>query len=431
MNQAAKQRIAVIGSGISGLASAYLLNRAHDVVLFEAGSYLGGHTNTVEVTLEGRTAPVDTGFLVFNEKTYPNLIALLAELGVGSYATDMSFGVSLDDGQLEWAGTNLDTVFAQRCNLLSPRFIGMLRDILRFNAAAPENLQACLQSRATLGQLLESGQYGAAFRDAYLLPMAAAIWSSSPKDILDFPAATFLRFCLNHALLQVNDRPQWQTVQGGGREYVRKIAATLGDIRLNSPVSRIERTPEGVLVHFAQQGVQQAELFDAVILATHAPQSLAMLADASDAERAVLAAVRYQPNTAVLHTDIKQLPQRRKVWSAWNYLGGAAVSGERPVCVSYLLNQLQNLPFETPVVVTLNPFTPPAPETVLAQFDYEHPVFDQAAIDAQAQLPAIQGLDRVWFAGAWTGYGFHEDGLKSALRVVADFGLLPDWAKVT
>ncbi|WP_348945297.1 FAD-dependent oxidoreductase [Chitinibacter sp. FCG-7] len=431
MNQAAKQRIAVIGSGISGLASAYFLSRAHEVVLFEAGSYLGGHTNTVEVTLEGRTAPVDTGFLVFNEKTYPNLIALLAELGVGSYATDMSFGVSLDDGRLEWAGTNLDTVFAQRCNLLSPRFIGMLRDILRFNAAAPENLQECLHSGATLGQLLESGQYGAAFRDAYLLPMAAAIWSSSPNDILDFPAATFLRFCLNHALLQVNDRPQWQTVQGGGREYVRQIAATLGDIRLNSPVSRIERTAEGVLVHFAQKGVQQAELFDAVILATHAPQSLAILADATEAERAVLGAVRYQPNTAVLHTDVKQLPQRRKVWSAWNYLGGAAVSGERPVCVSYLLNQLQNLPFETPVVVTLNPFTPPAPQTVLAQFDYEHPVFDQAAIDAQAQLPAIQGLDRVWFAGAWTGYGFHEDGLKSALRVVADFGLLPDWAKVT
>ncbi|QLI82855.1 FAD-dependent oxidoreductase [Chitinibacter fontanus] len=427
MSQKAKQRIAVIGSGISGLASAYFLSRAHEVVLFEAGNYLGGHTNTVEVTLEGQTAAVDTGFLVFNEKTYPNLIALLAELGVGSYATDMSFGVSLDDGRLEWAGTNLDTVFAQRSNLLSTRFIGMLRDILRFNAAASANLEACLQSGATLGQLLESGAYGAAFRDAYLLPMAAAIWSSSPNDILDFPAATFLRFCLNHALLQVNDRPQWQTVRGGGREYVRKIAATLSDVRLNTPVSRVERTADGVMVYSAQQ----AEQFDAVVFATHAPQTLAMLVDASEAERAVLSAVRYQANTAVLHTDIKQLPKRRKVWSAWNYLGGAAVSGERPVCVSYLLNQLQNLPFVTPVVVTLNPFAPPAAETVLAQFEYEHPVFDQAAIDAQARLPAIQGVDRVWFAGAWTGYGFHEDGLKSALRVVADFGLSPEWAQVT
>lgn len=427
MSEKAKQRIAVIGSGISGLASAYFLSRAHDVVLFEAGSYLGGHTNTVEVTVDEKTAAVDTGFLVFNEKTYPNLIALLAELGVASYGTDMSFGVSLDGGQLEWAGTNLDTVFAQRRNLLSPRFIGMLRDILRFNAAATDNLQVCLRSGATLGQLLESGHYGAAFRDAYILPMAAAIWSSSPKDILGFPAATFLRFCLNHALLQVNDRPQWQTVQGGGREYVRKIAATLSDIRLNCPVSRVDRNAVGVVVH----SQQQAEEFDAVVFATHAPQTLAMLADASDAERAVLSAVRYQANTAVLHTDVQQLPQRRKVWSAWNYLGGAAVSGERPVCVSYLLNQLQNLPFATPVMVTLNPFTPPAPETVLAQFEYEHPVFDQAAINAQAQLPDIQGRNRAWFAGAWTGYGFHEDGLKSALRVVADFGLAPDWAQVT
>lgn len=426
MNQNIKQRIAVIGAGISGLASAYFLQRAHDVVLFEAGNYLGGHTNTVDVTLEGQTAPVDTGFLVFNEKTYPNLIALFAELGVASYATDMSFGVSLNDGALEWAGTNLDTVFAQRRNLLSPSFISMLRDILRFNAAAQSNLALTMNNGATLAQLLETGGYGRPFRDAYLLPMAAAIWSSSPSDILDFPAATFLRFCINHALLQVNDRPKWQTVQGGGREYVAKIAATLSDIRLATPVLSVQRQAEGVLLTHAQG----SELFDAVVFATHAPQTLSILADASEQERAILGAVRYQPNTAVLHTDLKQLPKRRKVWSAWNYLGGEAVSGERPVCVSYLLNQLQSLPFETPVVVTLNPFSPPAAETVLAQFEYEHPVFDRAAISAQQQLTAIQGQDRVWYAGAWTGYGFHEDGLKSALRVVADFGLQPAWAKV-
>ncbi|MCB5195213.1 NAD(P)/FAD-dependent oxidoreductase [Deefgea salmonis] len=422
----ARQRIAVIGSGISGLASAYFLSRAHDVVLFEAGQYLGGHTNTVDITVEGLTHPVDTGFLVFNQATYPNLIALFAELGVNTYGTDMSFGVSLDGGELEWAGTNLDTVFAQRRRLLSPSFIGMLRDIFRFNAAAHENLAACLQSQATLGQLLASGNYGETFRDAYLLPMAAAIWSSSPNDILEFPASTFLRFCLNHALLQVNDRPQWQTVQGGAREYVRKIAATLTDIRLQTPVLHVERLADGVMVHTSMG----AEQFDAVVFATHAPDTLAILSDASEAETTLLSAVRYQANTAVLHTDPQQLPKLKKVWSAWNYLGGANIDGQRPVCVSYLLNQLQNLPFTTPVVVTLNPFTPPAPDTVLAQFEYQHPGFDHAAIAAQAQLQTIQGQNRTWFAGAWTGYGFHEDGLKSALRVARDFDLAPTWTSL-
>ncbi|WP_047391996.1 NAD(P)/FAD-dependent oxidoreductase [Chitinibacter sp. ZOR0017] len=421
------QKIAVIGAGISGLASAYFLQREHQVTLFEAGHYLGGHTNTVEVTLEGHTFPVDTGFLVFNERTYPNLLALFAELNVEHYATDMSFGVSLNDGALEWAGTNLDTVFAQRSNLLKPSFLGMLRDILRFNAAAVDNLQRASQEGLNLGELLQLDGYGAAFRDQYLLPMAAAIWSSSPNDILTFPAATFLRFCLNHALLQVNNRPQWFTVAGGGREYVRKIAGTLSDVRLNSPVSQVQRTPDGVAITSAAG----TEYFDAVVFATHAPQTLAMLADASPTERAVLSAVRYQPNTAYLHTDVRQLPRRPKVWSAWNYLGGAQVGDERPVCVSYLLNQLQRLPCQQAVVVTLNPFTEPAPEQTLARFEYEHPVFDQAAINAQQALATIQGQDRAWFAGAWTGYGFHEDGLKSALRVVADFGLAPDWARLS
>lgn len=421
-----RQRIAVIGAGISGLASAYFLSRGHDVTLFEAGNYLGGHTNTVEVTLEGKTHPVDTGFLVFNDRTYPNLIALFEELGVGSYNTDMSFGVSSNAGQIEWAGTNLDTVFAQRQRLLSPSFYGMIRDILRFNAAAEENLALSLKNGATLGQLIEAGGYGAMFRDAYLLPMAAAIWSSSPNDILQFPASTFIRFCLNHTLLQINNRAQWRTVLGGGREYVRKIAATLPDHRINAPVQKVERNASNVYVTTAQ-GI---EAFDSVVFATHAPDTLAMLTDASEEERSILGSVRYQANTAILHTDAKQMPQRRKVWSAWNYLGGTEQNGQRPVCVSYWLNQLQNLPFETPVMVTLNPFTAPDPKTVLAQFEYDHPVFDHAAIAAQQQLPSIQGKNRIWFAGAWTGFGFHEDGLKSALRVVADFGLSPTWAKV-
>lgn len=421
-----RQKIAVIGAGISGLASAYFLARQHDVVLFEAGAYAGGHTNTVDVTLDGQSFPVDTGFLLFNEATYPNLIALLAELDVASYATDMSFGVSLDNGQLEWAGTNLDSVFAQRRRLLSPSFLGMLKDILRFNRAAPSNLALNLAQPLTLGELLVRGRYGAAFRDAYLLPMAAAIWSSSPADILQFPASTFLRFCLNHGLLQVNDRPQWRTVQGGAREYVKKIVQTLPAVRLNSHVQNVYKRGKSICVR-TESGDED---YDAVVFATHAPQTLQLLADASSDERRLLSAARYQANTAYLHTDLALMPQRRKVWSSWNYLGGTAADGQRSVCVSYWLNQLQALPCKTDVMVTLNPPTPPAADQVLAQFDYEHPVFDQAAISAQQALPGIQGKRGIWFAGAWTGYGFHEDGLKSALRVAADFGVAPAWARL-
>lgn len=418
-----RQRIAVIGAGISGLGSAYFLNRQHDVVLFEAGGYLGGHSNTVDVTLEGRTCGVDTGFLVFNEHTYPNLIALFEELGVASIASDMSFGVSMDDGAMEWAGTSLDTVFAQRAHLLSPSFLGMIKDILHFNRHADAYLAQCLQTPVTLGALLRQHGYGERFREAYMLPMAAAIWSSSPRDILDFPAATFLRFCLNHGLLQVNDRPQWRTVAGGSRNYVAKIAATLPERRVASAVAGVRRE-NGQLVVSSSAG---DEVFDAVVFATHAPTTLELLLDADADERAILGGVRYQPNRAWLHTDVRLMPRRRKVWSAWNYLSSPAQDGQRPVCVTYWLNQLQDLPFETPVLVTLNPHTPPAPETVHASFDYEHPIMDQSTIAAQQQLPSIQGKDGIWYAGAWTGYGFHEDGLKSALRVAAAFDAAPDW----
>jgi predicted NAD/FAD-binding protein len=418
-----KKRIAIVGAGISGLAAAYFLQRRHDVVLFEAGSYLGGHANTVDIQVEGQHCAVDTGFLVYNEKTYPNLIALLDELGVESIASDMSFGVSMDGGALEWAGTNLDTVFAQRRNVVSPAFLGMLRDILHFNGHAEEFMLRSSADGATLGELLTGQGYGRLFRDGYLLPMAAAIWSSSPSDILAFPAATFLRFCLNHALLQVNDRPQWRTVRGGSRNYVRAIAATLADYRLNTPVQSLRRVDGQVLVDSGTQ----TEIFDAVVLATHAPATLAMLSDASADERAILGAVRYQPNTAWLHTDARLMPQRRKVWSAWNYLSTQQADGSRPVCVSYWLNQLQSLPFRTPVVVTLNPPTPPAADTVLARFEYDHPIMDQPAIDAQQALARIQGTSGLWYAGAWTGYGFHEDGLKSALRIAAAFDAAPAW----
>ena len=420
------QRIAVVGAGISGLASAYLLSTHNQVTLFEAGSYPGGHTNTVEVKLESHTCPVDTGFLVFNDRTYPNLIALFAELGVQAHPSEMTFSVSLDEGRLEWAGTNLNTVFAQRRNMFSPTFIGMLRDIMRFNGSAARNLDVAAQTGASMGDLLAAGGYGGAFQQHYLLPMAAAIWSSATADVLSFPATTFLRFCLNHALLQVNGRPQWKTVVGGGREYVRRIVGKLEDVRIGTPVRGVRRDAHGVDV-LTDTGPQR---FDAVVLATHAPDTLRMLDDSDEAERSVLRAVRYQPNVVVLHTDTNLLPRCRRVWSAWNYLGGRHLDGSRPVCVSYLVNQLQPLPFDTPLVVTLNPVVEPAPGTELRRFVYDHPLFDLAAIDAQHCLPLLQGRRRTWFAGAWTGYGFHEDGLKSALRVAADFKALPAWARL-
>ncbi|ACR31319.1 NAD(P)/FAD-dependent oxidoreductase [Burkholderia glumae] len=422
------QRIAVVGAGIAGLASAYLLARRHRVTLFEAADYLGGHTHSVDVELEGMRHPVDTGFLVFNDRTYPNLIALFDELGVPAHTSAMSFSVSVDGGRLEWAGSNLNTVFAQRRNLFSPSFLGMLRDILRFNARAHAHLEAAQRQRLCVGELLSAQGYGTPFQRHYLLPMAAAIWSSAANDILRFPAATFLRFCLNHALLQVNDRPPWRTVAGGARRYVERIAATLDDVRVATPVRAIRREAGAVSVATDAAG---EERFDAVVLACHAPTSLQLLADASDAERDVLGAVRYQPNVAVLHTDTALLPRRRRVWSAWNYLSrrtADAAEGESPVCVSYLINQLQPLPFSTPVIVTLNPVADPAPGTELGRYRYEHPLLDLAAVDAQQRLPMLQGRGRTWFAGAWTGYGFHEDGLKSALRVAADFGVEPAWA---
>jgi predicted NAD/FAD-binding protein len=421
---ASGSRVAVIGAGIAGLASAYLLARRHRVTLYEASGYAGGHANTVDVELDGLVHPVDTGFLVFNDRTYPNLIALFGELGVASHQTDMTFSVSLDHGRLEWAGTNLNTVFAQRRNVLSPGFLGMLRDIVRFNAAAETNLALACANGCSVGDLLTAGRYGSAFRQHYLLPMAAAIWSCATADVLRFPAATFLRFCVNHALLQVNRRPRWKTVAGGSRDYVRRIVATLGDVRTREHVTAVRRVQDGVDVTSGSG----TERFDAVVLATHAPDSLRMLDDADPDERAVLGAVRYQRNVAWLHTDAALLPRLERTWSAWNYVAARAADGSQPVCVSYLINRLQPLPFHTPVIVTLNPARQPAPQTVLRRFDYDHPLLDAAAVAAQSALPALQGARRTWFAGAWTGYGFHEDGLKSALRVAADFGVEPVWS---
>ncbi len=420
----AARRIAVVGAGITGLSAAWLLSRTHDVTLFEANNYLGGHSHTVDVTLEGVTAPVDTGFLVFNDRTYPNLIALFDHLGIASCASDMSFSARIAAENIEWAGSNLAAVFAQRRNLLRPRFWGMLSDILRFNKQATAIAQGGTGFAMTLGEFLAAGSYGRAFRDWYLLPMAGAIWSCPTATMLDYPTRTFFAFCANHGLLQVSDRPQWRTVIGGARTYVDRLAAEIGHVHLGTPVVSVMREAGGARLKLAGG---DSRTFDAVVMACHSDQALRLLGDADVAERAVLGAIRYQDNRVVLHTDERFLPRSRAAWSAWNYHAEDSAGQTQPVGVSYLINKLQPLPFRQPVIVTLNPGDEPRAATVIDRYSYAHPVFDQAGIAAQARLPQLQGRRNTWFCGAWAGYGFHEDGLKAGMAVAAGLGVAAPW----
>jgi predicted NAD/FAD-binding protein len=419
-------KIAIVGSGISGLAAAHGLQGHADLTLFEAGDYFGGHTHTVNLTLPGAsgqvTYGVDTGFLVFNERTYPQLIKLLAELGVGGSKSDMSFSVQAPGARagqvLEWSGSSLNTVFAQRGNLLNPRFIRMLRDLMRFNKLATHLAERGLEAEMMqpLAQFLAEEQFSDEFRDWYLLPMLGCIWSCPTDQMLKFPVATMIRFCHNHGLIQVSNRPLWWTVTGGARQYVEKIIARVPDKRLNAPVQSILRNDDGV--HITSNG--RSEHFDKVVLACHSDQALRLLANPSTQERITLGAIRYQANTAVLHTDTSVLPKNRRAWAAWNYQRPAQTSdsaGDARVCLHYLLNLLQPLPFTQPVVVSLNPIAPIDPSLVHGTFEYDHPVFDARAIDAQRQVRWLQGEQHTYFCGAWTGYGFHEDGLKSGLEV--------------
>lgn len=415
-----RKRVAVIGSGISGLSAAYHLRNQADVTLFEAGSYFGGHTHTVDVTLPSPqgmvTHGVDTGFLVFNERTYPGLIGLFAELQVQTSASDMSFSVQTPraSGQraMEWSGSNLNTVFAQRSNLFSPTFLGMLRDVLRFNTLA-NALADRGQDHALmqpLGEFLETHKFGSAFRHWYLLPMLGCIWSCPTDQMLQFPVATMVRFCHNHGLIQVVNRPQWFTVTGGAKHYVEKLLQHIPRTHLQTPVQRIERNDVGVRV-FTAGG---AEDFDGVVLACHANQALSLLAQPTPQEQALLGAIRYHPNKAVLHTDTSVLPKKKLAWAAWNYERATDLGLESSrVCLHYWINRLQPLPFSQDVVVSLNPVRAIDPSKVLGEYDYAHPVFDLAAIKAQSQLPSLQGQQNTWYAGAWMGYGFHEDGFKA------------------
>jgi predicted NAD/FAD-binding protein len=410
-------RVAVVGSGIAGLASAWLLSQVHEVVLFEANDYLGGHTHTHAVAQAGQAYRVDTGFIVHNPAHYPLLTRLFRTLGVETQPTTMSFSVHNRRTGLEYNATSLDTLFCQRRNLLSPRFLGMVRDLLRFYRQAPSLLVGDGPGPG-IGDWLQDNGYGAAFRDEHLVPMASALWSSPPEKILQFPARYLVQFMANHQMLQVSDRPAWRVVRGGSATYVDALRTRWQvQERLCCPVRSVRRDGHGVVVESAAG----SERFDHLVLACHSDQALALLADASGNEREVLGAIAYQPNDVVLHTDASLLPRNRKAWAAWN----AFVPGKpgAPCTVSYCMNLLQGLDSPEPFVVTLNRSEAIAPDKVLRRLRYQHPVYDAASVAAQRRRPAIQGHNRTWFAGAYWGWGFHEDGIRSAVDVAAGLGV--------
>ncbi|MDH3595398.1 MAG: FAD-dependent oxidoreductase [Rhodospirillales bacterium] len=419
-------KIAVVGGGISGLSTAWLLARKHEVSLFESANYLGGHSNTVDVLLGGRVVPVDTGFIVYNERNYPNLTQLYAALGVATVASDMSFSVSLDAGGFEYFGS-APGLFAQPANLMRPDFWRMFRDLLRFYREAPRLVARRDLDRVTLGELLAEGGYSDVFAHRHLLPMAAAIWSSTLDDILAFPAQTFVRFFENHGLFNLGERPQWRSVLGGSRRYVDALCAPFRHrVHLASPIVAVWRTPAGV---FLRDAAGREQSFDQLVIATHADQALAMLGpDAAAEESRVLGAFRYQENRAVLHRDPALMPRRRRAWASWNYLAEGSAETTRRVAVSYWMNRLQRLGTTRDVFVTLNPLHEPAPNLTFGDYTYHHPQFDRAALLAQERLPSIQGLNRVWFCGSYCGYGFHEDGLQAGLAVAAALGQPAPWA---
>jgi predicted NAD/FAD-binding protein len=410
--------IAVIGSGISGLSAAWLLSQRHSVTLFEADGRIGGHSNTVDiVSADGGNVPVDTGFIVYNETTYPNLTALFRHLDVPTKPSDMSFAVSLDGGRLEYSGTNIHGLFAQWRNLVRPRFWSMLRDLLRFYRDAPSDLDRL--GLTTLDEYLAAEGYGAAFRDDHLYPMAAAIWSTPAAEIGDYPAASFVRFCDNHGLLKLAGRPIWRTVEGGSRVYVAKLTAPLaGRIVTDCPVLSLRRI-SGAVEITDERG--HAGRFDHAVIATHADQALHLLADPSPQERAYLGAFAYSRNEAVLHTDPTLMPKRLAVWSSWNYLSQGRNDPRTP-SVTYWMNRLQSISETTPLFVTLNPAWEPHPATIIRREIYEHPIFDAAAIKAQDHLWSLQGVRNTWFCGAYFGAGFHEDGLQAGLAVAEALG---------
>ena len=408
--------IAIVGTGIAGMSAAWLLSKAHRVAVYEKSLRIGGHSNTVMVPLQNGTLPVDMGFIVYNECNYPNLTALFRHLDVPTKASDMSFAVSIDAGALEYAGTGLGGLFAQPRNLLRPRFWSMLADVVRFYRNAAKDAPRAA-SGESLGVYLRSHGYGEAFVEDHLLPMAAAIWSTPVACITDHPAASFIRFCDNHGLLQLRHRPVWRTVVGGSRAYVARLtAAYRNHIRVGCAVRSIARRDDGVTLRLCSG---ETERHDYVVIATHSDEALALLERPSRAEQTILGALRYGKNMAVMHTDATLMPRRRNVWASWNFMGGDR--GALP-CVTYWMNRLQGLPPEIPIFVTLNPQREPAAEQVIHRETYAHPIFDAAAISTQQQLWSLQGTQRTWYCGAYFGAGFHEDGLRAGLMVAEQLG---------
>jgi predicted NAD/FAD-binding protein len=417
-NGSTRRDIAVIGTGIAGMSCAWLLHKAHDVTVYEAADRIGGHAHTIEVSEGHGRFPVDTGFIVYNEATYPNLTALFAHLGVPTVASDMSFAASLDGGRLEYAGTGLRGLFAQKRNIVRPRFWSMLRDLRRLYAQAPSDPVLQNADTVTLGEWLDAHGYGRAVQQDHLLPMAAAIWSTRAQDVRDYPAAAFFRFCDNHGLLRLRDRPLWRTVMGGSSAYVSRLTAPYADrILLNRGITGVQRTEAGI---FLSDSAGAARRFDEVVFATSATRALALLADPGKTERDLLGAVNVSCNEAILHTDTTLMPKRRNVWASWNFIGGGDPAS--PPCVTYWMNNLQSLPTKKQIFVTLNPVRPPAPGTILHAQTYEHPLFDVAAMQAQRRIWSIQGERNTWFCGAWLGAGFHEDGVQSGLAVAEAIG---------
>ncbi len=414
-----RRRIAVVGSGIAGAAAAWALAADNNVTIFEASAKPGGHTATVDIDYNGTAIAVDTGFIVYNEHNYPNLTALFSHLNVATQASNMSFALSLDHGRLEWSGASYASLFAQKRNLISLPFLSMLREIVRFNGLCVTDRNSGHTAKLTIGDYLLKRQFSARFTDDYLIPMAAAIWSTPRVKMLDFPADAFITFFENHRLIH-NERPDWRTVTGGSRNYLDKLLATKGiTLRCDSAVAKVYRANAKVEVSLANGATED---FDTVVMACHSDQALRILVDGNDQERQVLGAIKYRANRVVLHRDASLMPKRKRAWSAWNYLRASKAGDEPEVAVTYWMNRLQGIDEKLPLFITLNPPHEPKHGTVFGEWSYEHPQFDEAAIDAQSKLPYIQGRGNVWYAGAWTGFGFHEDGLRSALEVAVQLG---------
>jgi predicted NAD/FAD-binding protein len=419
MTSTNRMRIAVIGSGISGLSAAWLLDLRHDVTLYEQNRKLGGHSNTLEALFDGTKVDVDTGFIVYNTLNYPNLEALFQYLGVKTKASDMSFSASLGNGSLEYSGTNLWALFGQPKNLFRPSFLKMLWDLKRFYRQAPNQLKDGTLKNLTLGEYLIENMYSAPFVQNHILPMGAAIWSTTPQAMRDYPAEAFIRFFESHGLLTISGRPEWRTVDGGSKQYVKLLEQNFSGKTRMSGVTKVERSADNVRVTSIDG---QTDVFDHVVIGTHADQALKLLQDPSPEEQSLLGVWRYTKNTAVLHSDPELMPKRRRVWASWNFIQKQSEAQYTPLCVTYWMNLLQSIPEAYPLFVTLNP---PPDQTIHGTHsvvDYEHPFFDSAALKSQGELWSLQGKRRTWFCGSYFGYGFHEDGLESGLSIAEQLG---------